>query len=218
MNLREMQENAVQTVLKTSLCRAVMDGKLERCEYVKYLSDVYCYALHSAQVIGMAGVRLTLSHPPLAEYLFTHAAEELGHDKWAGSDLLDLGLKPDSLRQMQPSSACLRMIALEYLYATQWNAVGLFGWMFVLESLGGSVGGSLAACVDRTLSLDGKAMYFLKGHAQADAHHSEDLYRVIDGNVSTQDDRSAFLTMYEESLRLYCEILDNAREACSAAA
>lgn len=174
------------------------------------MADVYCYALHSAQVIAIAGSRLVLSHPSLAQYLFRHAEEELGHDKWAASDLQDLGLSPSDIRNIVPSSPCMRMIALEYYYAAHANPVGLFGWMFVLESLGGKLGGSIATAIDQALKLGGKGTYFLHGHGEADAHHSEDLYTVISVNVESAEDQAAFLYMARESEDLYCGILDNA--------
>jgi pyrroloquinoline quinone (PQQ) biosynthesis protein C len=205
-----MQDDAAKQLLARPLSQAVVRGELRKAEYVNYMSDVYCYALHSSQVIAIAGARLTLSHPAMAQYLYQHAAEELGHDKWARSDLLDLGLTSEQITKVRPSSACLRMIGLEYLYAAHENAVGLFGWMFVLESLGAKVGGGLAAAVDKTLKLNGKGMYFLNGHAEADAHHAEDLYRVITENLSSDEDRAVFERMYHESLESYCQILDSA--------
>jgi len=182
------------------------------------MSDVYCYAQHSSQVIAIAGSRLALSHPNMAEYLFRHASEELGHDEWAKSDLLDLGLTKEEVNAISPSSACLNMIGLEYFYAAHANPVGLFGWMFVLESLGSSVGGSMADALDKALRLEGKGLYFLRGHAEADAHHSEDLYRIISAGVLVEDDRLPFDRMYSESLDIYCRILDNAHQGLRLAA
>ena len=218
MNLREMQNRVSDQLMSTRMVQSLLHGQLEREQYVAYLSDVYSYAQHSSQVIGIAGVRLVLSHPPLAEYLFRHAEEELGHDRWAASDLRDLGLSEEKIAAIQPSSACLRMIGLEYLYAHHWNPIGLFGWMFVLESLGGRVAGGLAARLDEVLKLNGRALYFLKGHGEADAHHSEDLYRIVADNVRDADDLNAFQTMADEASAIYCEILDRAFERSRLAA
>lgn len=211
LDLRAMQTDAAKQLLARPVAQEIIRGKITRLEYVNYMCDVYCYALHSSQVIGLAAVRLTLSHPPMARYLFKHAEEEMGHDQWAKNDLLDLGVTETEIARSRPSSPCHRMLGLEYLYAAHLNPVGLFGWMFVLESLGGRVGGGLATAIDKTLKLNGKGMYFLKGHAEADAHHSEDLYRVIEENIATEVDRDAFLGMYRESLDLYCELLDHTR-------
>lgn len=213
MNLRAMQDRLSTRILSTDIVRQLDRGGIAVDQYRAYMSDVYCYALHSAQVIALASSRLVLSHPPLAQYLFRHAEEELGHDQWAASDLRDLGLSPAAIRSLSPSSPCVRMIGLEYYYAVHANPIGLFGWMFVLESLGGRIGGVMAQTVDRVLQLDGKGTYFLRGHGEADEHHSEDLYAVISENVKSEEDRSAFLYMAREAEDLYCGILDHAYQA-----
>jgi heme oxygenase len=210
MNLRSLQDKVSTRIMSCDIVQQLVSGNISVDQYRRYMSDVYCYALHSAQVIALAGSRLVLSHPPLAQYLFRHAEEELGHDKWAASDLQDLGLSPADIRGIVPSSACARMIGLEYYYAAHANPVGLFGWMFVLESLGGKIGGIMARAVDQTLKLNGKGIYFLRGHGEADAHHSEDLFEMISEHVNSAEDRAAFLYMCREAEELYCGILDNA--------
>jgi pyrroloquinoline quinone (PQQ) biosynthesis protein C len=210
MNLRQMQHEVETRLLSTQLIQLLMSGQATRDHYRAYLIDVLAYARHSSAVIGHAGSRLVLSHPALAQYLFHHATEELGHDEWVVSDLRDLGMSDAEIAASQPSSACLRMIGLEYLYAMHDNAVGLFGWMFMLESLGGAVGGQIVDSIDRSLDLGGKAVYFLRGHADADSHHSEDLFRVITEHVVTAVDRSSFARMASESSDLYCGMLDSA--------
>jgi heme oxygenase len=179
-------------------------------QYRSYMSDVYSYAMHSSQVIALAGSRIVLSHPALAQYLFRHAEEELGHEKWAATDLQDLGLSSSEIEKVVPSSPCIRMIALEYFYAGHANPIGLFGWMFVLESIGGESASGIAQTIDNTLKLNGKGTYFLRGHGDADAQHSEDLVTVVDANVKTKNDVETFLFAAEEAASLYCSILDHA--------
>ena len=207
MNLRQMQQDVVTRLSATPLVQAVASGKITHDQYRSYLIDVHAYARHSAAVIGYAASRLVISNRAAAQYLFHHGSEELGHEAWAASDLRDLGMSNADITASRPSSACLRMIGLEYLYALHDNPIGLFGWMFVLESLGGKIGGSVATALDRSLQLQGKATYFLAGHGEADSHHCEDLYRVISENVTSDEDRRAFLTMWHESDELYRGIL-----------
>lgn len=211
--LRAIQERVSARLLETPLVFGIMNGKFRRSQYRVYLQDVYCYAKHSSVVIALAAARLVHTHPPLAAYLFRHAEEELGHDLWVASDLRDLGMLDSEIATIQPSSDCARMIGLEYYYAAHANPIGLVGWMFVLESLGGKVGGTVASAINDVLRLDGRALYFLRGHAEADAHHSEDLYRVVSENVVSQEDRRDFDFMVRESESLYCGLLRNAELA-----
>ncbi|MGH9512510.1 MAG: iron-containing redox enzyme family protein [Terriglobales bacterium] len=204
--------------MSTTIVKDLTRGHVSSDQYKAYMSDVYCYALHSSQVIALAGARMVLSHPPLAQYLFRHAEEELGHDKWAASDLHDLGMSSAEVENILPSSPCIRMIGFEYFYAAHANPVGLFGWMFVLESLGGKSGSGIAQAVDTALNLGGKGTYFLRGHGDADAQHSKDLCSVIEENVKSPEDVKIFLYTVAESESLYHDILDNAMTAQSGAA
>ena len=192
---------------------AVLGGQLTRPQYQRYITDVYHYARHSAVVIGMAGVRLVHSHPQLAAYLFHHAEEELGHDAWAHSDLIDLGVPAATIAASQPSDACRQMIEMEHYLAFHGNAVGLFGWMFVLECLGGDLGGAMAAGISRALGLDGKGVWFLSGHGEADSHHKLDLAHIITAHVTEPADAAVFLATVERARALYIGILDAALAA-----
>ena len=209
MDLRQIQEQVVREVQGSELVGAIAHGSIRREQYTAYLTDVYHYACHSAQVIGLAGSRMVRSHPQLADYLFSHAREELGHEHWATSDLRDLGRTDEDIARSTASEACTKMLGLEYLYAAHLNPVGLFGWMFVLESLDGRVGGSIANALDAALKLEGKALYFLRSHGEADAHHSEDLARVIEAHIISAEDQDDFQTMVSLSRKAYLEILDD---------
>lgn len=210
MHLEHLQTRATATLMATNLVRAVGRRAVKYEQYRAYMIDVYHYAAHSSQVISLAGSRLTLSHPPLAAYLFTHAGQELGHDQWAAADLRDLGMTEDEIADSQPSDACLQMLGIEYLYAAHLNPAGLFGWMFALESLGGRVGGGIANEIDEALNLHGKGVYFLRGHAEADQQHSEDLTRVIRNHVVLSADQMTFLRVFDLSIQAYVEIIDHA--------
>jgi len=90
------------------------------------------------------------------------------------------------------------------------NAVGLFGWMFALESLGAKVGGSIALMLNKTLSLEGKALQFLTGHAEADTTHAADLISVISAEAKASEDITVIERMAFLSTDLYVRILDAA--------
>ena len=60
--------------------QTVLAGKPDVALYARYLTNVFHYASHSAEVIALAGARCTLSHPEASRYLLVHAEEEMGHD------------------------------------------------------------------------------------------------------------------------------------------
>jgi len=216
-DLSTLRNRTRERVMSHSLISRVHRRRLEKEQYAGYLSDVYHYAKHSSQVIASAGVRLVSSNRPLAEYLFQHATEEVGHDEWAKSDLRDLGWCESQIEASPPSEMCERMIALEYFYACHSNPVGLFGWMYVLECLGGDIGGGLARAVDEALGLQGRGTYFLRGHGEADADHSMALFDVIGRHVHDPADCEAVRRVAALSLSCYLGILDSAENATAEA-
>jgi pyrroloquinoline quinone (PQQ) biosynthesis protein C len=208
INLTRRRNANKSAVAGHRLIKSIFDGQLSKPQYAAYLIDVFHYATHSSRVIGAAGSGLVNSHPRLAQYLFHHAQEELGHEEWARSDLRDLGWSDERISSSNPSEACLQMLALEFYYAFHANPVGLFGWLFTLESLGGDVGGNIARAIDACLKLKGKATYFLSGHGEADLHHSKDLEALIDAHVIGTADERDFLQMADASIKAYLAMFD----------
>jgi pyrroloquinoline quinone (PQQ) biosynthesis protein C len=210
MDLPSLQHDVFERAMSSAPISALFSGEITRTQYKAYMVDVYHYASHSAQVISIAGSRLASSRRELASYLFEHAQEELGHELWARSDLHDLDMPDNEIALSRPSDACQKMLGLEYLYAAHLNAVGLFGWMFALESLGGKAGTGIANQIDQCLNLNGKGIYFLSGHGKADVDHSKDLLRVISDGIKSSEDERAFTDMFKMSSTLYIDILDSA--------
>ena len=199
-------------LLGTRLVRAVNDGTATKAAYAAYLQDVYRYACHSSQVIGVAGSRCALTHPKASAYLFHHAQEELGHDEWAFADLKELGRTDDEIRSTRASGPCMHMLGIEYYYAYHGNPVALFGWMYVLECLGGDLGGALGTKLNSTLGLQGKALRFVVGHGEADTDHSKDLTDTIRDHLPSRPDYDEICYVADLAADLYIGILDSAAE------
>jgi len=154
--------------------------------YARYLTNVWHYAQHSATVIGLAGTRCVLSHPPLAKYLLHHSLEELGHDQWALDDLKAMGVSEAEVRKTRPVPACSAMIGYEYYLAGYGNPVGLFGWLYVLEAMGDDLGHLVAKGFKETLNLPG-GVKFLAGHGEADEEHTKDIIEQIERHIKGDD-------------------------------
>jgi heme oxygenase len=154
--------------------------------YARYLTNVWHYAQHSGTVIGLAGTRCVLSHPPLAQYLMHHALEELGHDQWALDDLKALGISEAEIRKTRPVPACAAMVGFEYYIAGYGNPVGLFGWLYVLEAMGDDLGHAVADGFKEGLALP-EGVKFLAGHGEADVEHTRDIIEHIETHIKGAD-------------------------------
>jgi pyrroloquinoline quinone (PQQ) biosynthesis protein C len=185
-----------------------MEGLPRRDDYVRYLLNVYNYAQHSPVVIAMAASRCMASTPEPGRYLLRHAAEEIGHEQWALSDLLALGISEGTVKQSRPTPSCAAMIGFEYYIAGMENPLGLFGWLYALESLGGAVGTLISEKLRDNLPAGESGVYFLRGHGEADHDHAADLEEQITRNISKSEDLDDILYVAEVSSVLYMRLVE----------
>jgi pyrroloquinoline quinone (PQQ) biosynthesis protein C len=202
----------IQRLNGTRLVQDILNNRLNKNHYVGYLINVFNYAKHSPKVIALAASRCINSHPVLATYLLQHAGEEIGHEAWAMSDLKDLGLKEQAIKESRPVPACTSMIALEYYAAGVDNPVSLFGWLYALESLGDAIAPMVSKSIGRALESDGKSIYFLEGHGEADHQHTADLEAQITKNVSSPKDLDDIFNIAQISSELYARMLNEISE------
>jgi pyrroloquinoline quinone (PQQ) biosynthesis protein C len=183
--------------------QAVLAGKPDLAVYARYLTNVFHYACHSAEVIALAGARCTRSHPEASSYLLHHAKEEMGHELWALDDLRALGIDEQAVRGGRPVSACAAMIAFEYYVAGRSNPIGLFGWLYVLESIGDDLGKRVAAGLQNALGGSQRGIKFVAGHGVADHEHTADLTQVISQHIRAAHDVADVNHVADVSADLY---------------
>jgi pyrroloquinoline quinone (PQQ) biosynthesis protein C len=184
--LDKVRANVREALAGIPIIADAIAGKADPKFYARYLTNVWHYAQHSATVIGLAGTRCVLSHPPLAQYLLHHALEELGHEQWALDDLKALGVTEAEVRKSRPVPACASMVGFEYYIAGHGNPVALFGWLYVLEAMGDDLGHIVAKGFKEGLDLpDG--VKFLAGHGEADEEHTKDIIEQIETNIKGDD-------------------------------
>ncbi len=185
-HLIEVRRNVLERIRASSALTGILSGERSREIYIEYLMNVWHYAQHSAVVIGMAGARAVPENPKLADYLLHHAREELGHEQWALQDLAALGIGGEKVKASRPVTSCAAMIGYEYYVAGHANPVGLFGWLYVLESMGDDLGHVVSQHIGDNLGLK-SAVKFLAGHGEADEAHTADLTVQISDNVRPED-------------------------------
>jgi pyrroloquinoline quinone (PQQ) biosynthesis protein C len=209
--LREIRQTTLARVLETPIAARIAAGDANREQYAAYLVNVYNYAQHSPRVIALAGSRCAGAHPELANYLFRHASEELGHEKWALGDLRSLGFEEDQIKASRPTPSCAAMVGLEYFVAGHSNPVGLFGWLYALEALGDDIAHAVANQVAAKLSAGANAaVAFLRGHGDADHEHARAIEDHVLRYVTTPDDRADVLHVARLSSEFYVRMLHEA--------
>jgi pyrroloquinoline quinone (PQQ) biosynthesis protein C len=188
-HLLAVRRRVLQGLSETEAVKAVLAGKPDPAVYARYLTNVFHYASHSAEVIALAGARSVRSHPAASCYLLHHAEEEMGHEQWALDDLKALGVDEATVKASRPVPACAAMIAFEYYTAGRANPVGLFGWLYVLEAMGDDLGARVAQGLQSGLGGGARrGIKFVAGHGVADHEHTADLTKVIGTHITAPED------------------------------
>lgn len=191
---------------------ALRRGAFSRSQYAAFICDAYHYARQMAPMVGSAAVRLVESHPALAAYLFGLAAEDVGNEALAHSDLVELGWTDAQVVGSAPSPACQEMVALAYYYACHDNPAGVIGWTYVMQSVGADFGASVAKTIDAALELNGRGTRFLTIRGGIAASRAQTCAELINRHLVAEADCYAFGRVAEGALIGYLGLL-NAAEA-----
>lgn len=184
--LLKVRQSVFERIKTSSAFSKLSDEDTAYKAYRHYLTNVWHYAQHSAIVIGIAGTRAVSQNTKMADYLLHHAREELGHEQWALDDLAAFNISADDVRASRPVTSCTAMIAYEYFIAAHANPIGLFGWLYVLESMGEDLGHTMSTHLAEKLNLK-SSVKFLSGHGDADKSHTFDLTIQLTENLFEQD-------------------------------
>jgi pyrroloquinoline quinone (PQQ) biosynthesis protein C len=207
-HLMTVRQQTLRELTSMPAIEGVLAGKPDLALYRRYLTNVYHYACHSAEVIALAGSRCTRTHPEASRYLLHHAEEEMGHELWALDDLKALGADETAVRASRPVPACAAMIGFEYFIAGRANPVGLFGWLYVLEAMGDDLGKRVASALQHALGGTSRGIKFVASHGVADHDHTADLTRVISQHIKAPQDIADVNHVADVSADLYARIFD----------
>ncbi|HEY2990418.1 MAG TPA: iron-containing redox enzyme family protein [Candidatus Binatia bacterium] len=184
-HLLEIRGRVFADLKDTKVIRNLFAGSLDPRAYVRYLINAYNYAQYSPKVMAMAAARCIDTHPELGTYLLHHADEEQGHYRWALEDLRDLNVGETEARAARPAPACTAMIGYIHYIAGHANPVGLFGWMYVLESVGNDLGTAVAKRLQESLK---GGLRFVARHGVTDIGHAQELTEQIEKYVRREED------------------------------
>ncbi|WP_439657418.1 iron-containing redox enzyme family protein [Lentzea sp. HUAS TT2] len=166
------------------------DGLRER--YNRYLSEMYAVIRASVPLMELAASRCEGPDPVstrLRAYFPAHVEEELGHDDWLLDDMVVAGLDPAAERLRPPSVQVVRLVGPQYYWVNHGHPVALLGYMAVLE--GNSPSPGLAGLLAARTGLPPEAFHTLDHHADADPHHSGEIFALLADLELTAAQRSA---------------------------
>lgn len=189
----------------------VLENGFDRSLYRLVMVQIYHYTRHNsinqaAAVLGVAPEQIGL-----LRFAYTHAREELGHEKMVLHDLRAIGLiGPDETIADPPLPATDALI--NYLYGVavrQGGLIARLGYSYWAESVYGHIA-PLLAHARESLNLTDREMVFFVAHAEIDSKHAAEVEHTIRASVRTQADADAVYRVATTSLWLTVMLLEQA--------
>jgi thiaminase len=189
----------------------LLAGAITVDEYASFLVQTYLYVRHTRPLLQRAARRLSnvTDRPELAELFQRKADEEDGHERWALADLCAIGRSPDEARRASPTPAVSAYIAWNSFTVECGSPVAFLGTAYVLEALSAA---RAAETVKNLVARSGfpgieRAVVFLRGHAEADTDHVEQLGRCLVALARSPSDRHDVLLSAMITRATYAKLL-----------
>jgi pyrroloquinoline quinone (PQQ) biosynthesis protein C len=164
--------------------RRLLEGEVSREEYAFYLEQTYLYVRSTRPLLRRAGERMRDlgTNADLAALFLRKAEEESGHEGWALADLRALGFTVGEAFEPRPVPAIAAYLAWNTFTVEACSPIAFLGTAYVLEAL------SVARAERTVTNLLARsripdiehAVTFLRGHAEADVDHVEQLGYVLE--------------------------------------
>ncbi len=126
----------------------------------------------------------------VAAYFEKHIEEELRHDEWLLEDLDALGWDRAQVLERVPSPAVAGVVGAQYYWIFHYHPVALLGYTTLLE--GYPPGPEDVELLMARTGIGAVAFRTMRGHAELDPGHAEELFEAID-SLSLTPGQSAML-------------------------
>ena len=185
--------------------QAMLDGKLNREQYITFLLNLYPIVSNFCPTMAFAAGLCADRYDVVRRYFYDHIFEEREHEHLVLNDLSTFDVDVSGIPSRIPSPPVQAMLAYNYHYALS-NPVHVLGFIYVLEILaflyGGRVAQSISVSMGRKLD---EGFTFLDSHAQLDEDHTEKLKNLFMLLNKTHDE--VLLNSVETNFYLFKNIL-----------
>lgn len=148
----------------------------------------------------------------LRDYFRDHIPEEVGHDIWILEDLESMGIPRAEVLAQQPSATAAQLIGAQYYWTKFCHPVALLGYMELAEGYPPTT--AMVADLKARTGYSDECLRALRRHATIDIEHREDLHRVMDSLVLTEEQKQlvalSALTSVDLIVQLFDEVLADA--------
>lgn len=185
-------------------------GRVDRDDYVAFLTQAYHHVRHTTPLLMACGARLPARLEWLREAVAEYIREEVGHQEWILDDLVAIGVDRAVSSASQPSQATELMVAYAYDTIARGNPVGFFGMVLVLEGTSVALATRAAGVIESSLGLPRSAFSYLRSHGDLDIEHTGFFERLMD-RLDDPDDQAAVIHAARMFYRLYAGVFESLR-------
>ena len=181
--LQERTACARHTLQGIPIIQDAVRGRIDRTQYIAFLTQAYHHVRHTAPLLMACGARLPQRLGWMRAAVAHYIAEEIGHDEWILADLAACGSDPDEARNGTPAHETELMVSYAYHQIDRGNPVGFFGMVHVLEGTSAAIATSAADAIRAGLRLPPQAFTYLTSHGALDLDHTRffaDLMNALD--------------------------------------
>ena len=192
--------------------RHVVARGFDRELYRLLMIQIFHYTRHNSINQAVAALRASPDEPALLRFVYSHAREELGHERLVVKDLKSLGLLPGDEITEAPLPATDALINYLYGVALREGPVARLGYSYWAESIYNQIAPLLSAARE-SLGLGDENLTFFIAHAEIDSKHSEEVRTVLVRSVTTPERAEAVHRVAVTSLWLTIQLLEQSFEA-----
>jgi Iron-containing redox enzyme len=186
----------------------VLQNGFDPSLYRLVMVQIYHYTRHNSINQAVAAFGAEPEQIGLLRFAYTHAAEELGHEKMVLHDLRAVGLlEPGDTITDAPLPATDALINYLYAVAIRQGPIARLGYSYWAESVYGHIAPLLARGRE-SLGLTDREMAFFVAHAEIDSKHAVEVQHAIRSSVRTQAEADAVYRVATTTLWLTVMLLE----------
>ena len=194
------------------LWRHITSKGFDRELYRRVMVQIFHYSRHNSINQAVAAFRALPEETELLRFVYSHAREELGHERLVVHDLKSVGLMTSDEITEAPLPATDALINYLYGVSLSEGPVARWGYSYWAESAYRQIDPLLQAARD-SLGLKNEHLTFFVTHAEIDAKHAEQVRTVLRRAVKTPERAEAVHRTAVTSLWLTIQVLEQAFEA-----
>jgi hypothetical protein len=183
----------------------VLNNSVSKEFYYDLMIEIHHYTKHNS--MNQAVAAFVDAPEGLLKFVYSHAAEELGHERMLIHDLESISLLNKADLSREPLPATEALIAYLYFTALKYGPVARLGYSFWAENVYLYIG-DIIEKVKKDLSLADKNLTFFVAHARIDQKHIAQVKECIEKYACTPAAQSLVRKVAKTTLFLTAQILE----------